>query len=74
MAPSIRMDLAAGGALAELRQRLVFAAVTNISHCLNFVKTENPSPLPAVGAAAYWFTCTTLAGAKPLNQVEEAWL
>ena len=22
----------------------------------------------------HWFTCTTVAGGKPLNQVEEAWL
>ena len=26
------------------------------------------------GGDAYWLTCTTFAGGKPLNQVEEAWL
>ena len=29
-----------------------------------------------IGLAAntYWFTCTTVAGGKPLKYVEEAWL
>jgi hypothetical protein len=36
--------------------------------------SEGAGRAAATAGGAYWFTCTTFAGGKPLKYVEEAWL